>query len=1592
VSTRTGEFNFNPLDLEDARFKGQSVYVSRQSFYDRSKEKGVIATIDDNNNYVAYLNPVPAKNSKVLLKIANYPYLSVSYFNNEAQMVVPTSSEVAHVALDTGRVLVASDPKFQGLEIVYDGLILQSLTLSQIPVGLVSDTNVRDAVYVGINPKFRNVTDSSRFVFYAKKTGETNYYFNTEIVEEDEPVLDSGVVAINSKNGKVWLNATNDRDVYGYEIIAVDTYLSIEKGVTVQVYRSAVNGPGNPVVPDFIEYYRINDSVISDGLGSSPFLPIPAKPLQTPYIGFRIDQNAGGSGTFIGDLVDATNPSQQGFGYLLDINSSQFKFSNRKTVTKTLPSPSSFLKLDDSVVFSQGISGKFNGLPVDEGTDYSFDKNSGLITFLESVGEGSAINKSNINGAIQDERTFVATSDVFSNSDTNAFAVINAGLNAGVYKILSVPNSKTIKINGPFRSLGPATIDVKPTYETIADNFWEILNPPMKKFVVSRASSISAPLQVLSESEYRVIASSGQVSLIRPSDPGCVYFVRYTATISTTGGISYEEKDFEEYLASKIQLETASYTSGSNTVFFNRNGLTVIPERGFTVYVDGVEYSVTSSNFEAPNKLILPNIFTNQRITVTYYVAESPGGNRSFNTQYSPVILDKPTFIATTNSLVLNGDLSNSIKVGGVVYYLDKYLLPVQSVVYDSTSDTTKLEFISEIQFDYAGEFKVCDPITFTDVQEFSTATVAQNQTSITINATLDLKPGQFIKLDDDLFLIIASEIGADLKTTVSVSNAASRNYLFPEVRFSLGTVTDPPTLLSTKKSAITSSPFNLFLISNSPRLLNSPADYIVSDGGQIKLASSLQRGHSLLAFYVARKTLPAGTIINLNYACSLSPNDSNGLIDQRLIGKFDLYGPDSFYYRIETVLSYVPEVSQAVSSSTNQTSSGPITSYSVSLNLKSRGIPSLYFDEQRYANLDLVTKRLLLYYNDLTNGLEDNLANYDGRIIGGLSGKFKFNLSEGVDRDNPAAIRNDIDDRIFVYDEFQLVSFFDIESVKIYKPLYDYSQYSRLFPTSANRNFVFNDKTDADSELRGQVIGNVGLTNLVDIKTIVSARSSFRFKRISDTVVQIGSNGDSTALNPPFKQKAPVSIFSDDGTFVGSNIIISVAGDAPCVITLQDPVAVNVGGIVLNNQIKNDSNDESLYQDNRFYNPSRDFDINYDTGEIKNDLYDFLQFLDIQDVVYPNEVLSSRVDYTNVSTTPKKIPALFGGTDNDNGFYPVPPVHFMSESDYTTDEVEYLNNSNNFGKAAIFPDKITLTNPSLPTLKSGERITFISGSNSGETRTVDQVVSSTKFTVTAPFTSATPSPESFVKSSEYESYLSTLDSLVRVLSTNQHIPITPPSQIPKPANELAVLDYVARYFGQNLISSTAMLDGDTLTDSTQTFTVSDLTYVYVTSGPNLGFYKVTGSNGNILTVSTNSPYYGFSTLDTAPYILLNRYTFMTDLIPQYLATAFATTNTFLDQTVNWRSGVDLTDKTTRLNQLGVRSQNRDDLIGLIENLCKSGDSLYNRRFLWISQRTDKTNGFITKKNLSTLNREESTQKFIENQQKRLMLQAMASL
>ncbi len=1575
ISRETGNLNFSEDDLNNQILVSNDLYLSAQTFYDRSRVDGKIGSfpISSGVSYDLYLNPIPSSHQIPQIRMGNKLHLKSIQVNDDQALYTPNSGEVVF-SISSGKVVFSSNDVGSnlGVDVFYDGCCLGELSLNSILMG----ATIAYPTPVGANVDLINGSSDDYYCFINSNSGR---YYLTLVFVDSISQPPEGFAYIDKNSGNLYVNPNDAANFPFLDIKLVSRNLLVDKGTSVKFTRSSVNGMGYPKVSDFYKVYSVEDQVISGSLSGSPFLILPTVPIDNEFLNYKCTTPSGSGGFFSGNLKNSKDPLQIGYGFYVDYKLKQFKFTNRTLEVVKVEKSSSAFKLTNSALITEGSSVTVNDVEYQPGTNFVFNRNSGLVEFYGSTGENDSNNKYFLSGTVNND---ILTSDTDAFFTNSGFICIDDGLNAGFYEILAVIDFKHVRVDRDFALNTSVNFSFKAKGEILVNNVWKQFNNEYKKVEVYLSDSFSGTFQKLPSKDYVVVQSTGLVNFSSKLKTGQVVKVKYSVL---SDGAASDPK--ESVVGFRITQEVGSYTTNTRIISFNPSNKNVVSSYPFIVYIDGVSLSENEFTLNLPNKITISKNLTSEFVTINYYVAEAKGGENSVSLPESPIDLDFPAINSGENVFSVNGDQTGKLKPKAFLLIDGSSVFLIANSIYNSSLDSTSITVSTPFNFNsnYVTNIKYSSPVMNFDQELLGVSSINQKTNFFVLDGVTIYYPNQILNVDNDYYMVVSSAV-TDGKTTVSVSTNFQKNYVNPKITKSRYPIFSLTNSFQTKNDLTTNFPTFIYRNGKNPGLISS-SDYSVSDGGSIKLSSTISEDDSLIIFYAHRSNIQKGSIIKANYSYLIAPDSSNGILGQSLLSTYQLYNPDSFYYRIETITSFIPEVIEQFNSSSSSSSSGPNIQSTTSLQNKDYGSKSIKFDEQYYGNFDTVISRLLGFYNSQVNYYEDILANFDGRCVGGNSGKFRYdNDTSGNKRNTYSEIKNDIDDLISLYIEQQLTNLnpFTYDDVNVYGSMSDYNGVSRLFNNSIQgRTVIFNDKTSVGLDY-GKTIGNYGISNLSSTGPFrtTPSRSKFTLNDESGFILKAQfAKGDSSNLLPLFYIGQVITIFDKKGIELFNTTISNISD--PDLIAIANPV--NVDGF-----IRADVSDTGS-PGVRAYNEG--YSIDNPTGRIRNVLLPapFGPSGGIQG----NELVDSDISFNPSNTTPNRIPVLDGLLLNDSGKYPDPVTTYDNEIELYNEELEAIELIVTLSIQSI-NTVIGYAGPTL-TLSPASFITIVDGPNQGAILTVVSIMSSTSFTFTSSFPVSVDltlrrALVNFDVYSPVRDIRDIIEDEINVLNDNIEVDAVTPeligsldSQQISSVNSAISLGTVLDFGIGNCTAFDTIVDvSKNFVDQNVQITTSD--YLVVEEGVNIGLYSIIEVNLNSIKVNGSFPFHLFRSITSGiKYHIIKKWEFLSMAQVSFLSDFINSNYDWIQQTNSWLNTFDVSGITGRRGNLEQRITYINDSISKINNILTSSDQMYEMRYLWIQQRTDKISGYKVKKS-QAIQQQSSTRSQIQQDQLKIFV------
>jgi hypothetical protein len=889
--------------------------------------------------------------------------------------------------------------------------------------------------------------------------------------------------------------------------------------------------------------------------------------------------------------------------------------------------------------------------------------------------------------------------------------------------------------------------------------------------------SVYAVLQLVESVDYRIKPVTG---FIQTTDRMLAFDEMLVTYTSNDGGSTATIVERATFLVRKEP--SGAHPTPTTVLTFNPTGRTVASIPGPSVFRGGrpqvlgrtcvVDTSASTIRFlddgTVTNAIAHgPIVQPSERVAIDYFVYEALGGENTTTVLRPPMNFAQVVINQGDTTFTLPKDRTADLPVDFLLRFESEEVYRIVASSYASSTDTTTITVGSPFRTSATSPnlFVSSGPCTtaqFFVVEAATLSPVARGMNRVVLagdrtpayptNTILQFSDGASI---EELYLVSGATYDSDRdQTTIVITSTSAREYKTSTftVRRSIRPFFDVGTKsVQTSTSPILTQPSLVFRqVVGLPGQVLSATQYKLDDGGRLTLTTPLAANEFVAALYTGYKTLSAGPRIRASYTALIAPNSSNGLLGQVLKADYTVFSPDTFYWRVETMTNFRGEVADQLQQDAKASvpTSGPILSNASSPKLFQQGRESIYYRAGRLANEDIIGRGFLKFFNDNINLLEDVLGDIDGRVIGDQDGRFKFDGNvNNPTRTSFAAVTNQIDDVLKISDDPRLVAFPPFPpvftSIGTFTQVYKANPFSRFYSTARNRFGITTGGTDTGANTGDPVldIGTKALRTVQNLRRRIPRGQLTQKALTGDTTLNVdNANGTPTLLRPPFENGMKVIVTGQDGTpYVtdGSPLTVTSVGATTLGVSAL-PVDVPAGATVY--LVPSDTTYDPFQ-----YRVGLDVGVDLDNGKLlfnKNSI----PFFPTKEVS-SGQFLQMDVTCTPQGTDPEKIPALFGGTTDDDGDVAVPMIgpSYDREVSHLSDEqgsftsIAAITTPTFVSTGSLDPTKTIITNISgpfpSPVPKVNDLVRILDGLNGTTTYRPITAVTANTITVGFPFT-----------------------------------------------------------------------------------------------------------------------------------------------------------------------------------------------------------------------------------------------------------------
>jgi len=548
-----------------------------------------------------------------------------------------------------------------------------------------------------------------------------------------------------------------------------------------------------------------------------------------------------------------------------------------------------------------------------------------------------------------------------------------------------------------------------------------------------------------------------------------------------------------------------------------------------------------------------------ERVYIDYYVHEAIGGEKTVTVLQPPFVGVNIAITAGETEFTIAGDRTADFKANHLLRIDQEeiYLLSGSTYLPGEESTTVTIASPQEFRSDFrnpslavtSGQTRPTAAFFFpsyfvTELTPFETTARGQNRFKLVGDEARTYRTGTILRWEGgtgstDYNYVEGSVYDSETnRTTVTMSSNGARQYTFGVTTLKRSVrpiLSSPLASVTTTRSPDLDQSFTVWrrVEGEIGQVLVQPDDYTINSAGGVSFTDPLQIEEELSIFYTGIATIEDGRDFRASYSHLVVPSSTNGLNGQILAIDYTTYAPDSLYWRVEPMTIFRAELAEQFGDDAKAAipSGGPRLENASQPKLFEQGRESVFYQEVRLANEDLVARPTLKFFNDSINLLEDALQSMDGRVVGDRDGRFLFDgLIDNPTRPDFASVTNHIDDIMKVSDApFSFtVPGFVFFSIGTYLQVYRPFKFSRFFPTHRGVGVPVAPPLGLET---GDTIGDIGFKNLSQAKAIFRRQPwglVTKAATAADTTIEVDTTDEKVyRVRPKWE---PASLLPDSG------------------------------------------------------------------------------------------------------------------------------------------------------------------------------------------------------------------------------------------------------------------------------------------------------------------------------------------------------------------------------------------------------------------------------------------------------------------------------
>ena len=800
---------------------------------------------------------------------------------------------------------------------------------------------------------------------------------------------------------------------------------------------------------------------------------------------------------------------------------------------------------------------------------------------------------------------------------------------------------------------------------------------------VDVAATMMYGLKTLTSSEYGFIRATGGVSLTNPVQEGDRIKAAYLS--------STVAKD--AWATAKIYRELTTAPAGERTATYNTLGREV--DTTVTHVVTRLGRQPDADQYTVVGNVVT---FLDRDTTageagatyVDYGVLDAPAGTKAFEIRTLPIDDQAVVITAGESTFAMLGDFTSQFVADKVMMVdTDTYIVSgsalaagVTTVTIASTTFRRGYKRFSLLLSSGA----VASGYTTAAVTNFLPVPMGSNLLVATTATTREIQPGTVVIATKGAvkhnFVVLASVANENvLDVTLSGPAPVTLDATWSVVRTTLPVVAASEVNFALARNIITGQAVTVWkhVAGVGPVDNDIITAFKLADSGQLTLDAPIGAGNKISVSYIASDPLPAGGSLRVTYVRLIDPA-AEGMTGQTLKGEFTYHAPDTWFFRVEPMVTVLNEVKAKLGDVSSLVPSSGVVIPTTTVANYGFGSTGLIWERGDLIDQDFVAQAFLNFVNDVTIQVDDVLTNVVGDVIGDVDGYLRpafdidstmlvsltpYNVVAVGAPANPDAVKT------------ETVGGFRIDYLGTTKSVWD-TVYSRFFPTTFTASGL---TLPAAGGYNGDdVVFDLGIPNANRCKITrlpAIARVTEAALAGVDTFAANNPPDDSSKPHRQVAAGSVIRILRVDGTVLADGLLVASVTTSSITIETEviaagsddhlllaslgyvtppsDPAVVNYPAITGNIEVG-----DTVVSVEFARNQGTNFDVN-DDGEVVHSVASFPTgvpglYVDAPGID-PSTLVEAKFSVATASEPPHRVAALDGGSLNDQGGLYVPRI-----------------------------------------------------------------------------------------------------------------------------------------------------------------------------------------------------------------------------------------------------------------------------------------------------------------------------------------------